>query len=108
MPCAAPPCCSDRDYAGADPVMLDLLRWHGAEEVEHRALVYDVYQDLSGSYALRCAAMLFRSELRRRRSRHARSVAVARCRRGRAPGARLRRLSGPERKLCLALRRHAV
>ena len=47
------------DYAGADPVMLDLLRWHGAEEVEHRALVYDVYQDLSGSYALRCAAMLF-------------------------------------------------
>jgi predicted metal-dependent hydrolase len=47
------------DYAGADPVMLDLLRWHGAEEVEHRALVYDVFQDLSGSYVVRALAMLF-------------------------------------------------
>ena len=47
------------DYAGADPVMLDLLRWHGAEEVEHRALVFDVFQNLSGSYATRCLGMLF-------------------------------------------------
>lgn len=47
------------DYAGADPTMLDLLRWHGAEEVEHRSLVYDVFQDLSGSYVVRCLAMLF-------------------------------------------------
>src|SRR6185369_6978080 len=28
------------DDIGTDPVMLDLLRWHGAEEVEHRSLVY--------------------------------------------------------------------
>ena len=47
------------DYAGADPLMLDLLRWHGAEEVEHRSLVFDVYQDLSGSYLLRCLTMAF-------------------------------------------------
>jgi predicted metal-dependent hydrolase len=47
------------DYAGADPVMLDLLRWHGAEEVEHRSLVYDVYEHLCGSYVLRCLGMLF-------------------------------------------------
>lgn len=47
------------DYAGADPEMLDLLRWHGAEEVEHRSLVFDVYQDIGGSYALRALAMLF-------------------------------------------------
>ena len=33
------------DYAGADPTMLDLLRWHGAEEIEHRSLVFDVYQN---------------------------------------------------------------
>ncbi len=32
------------DEAGADETMLDLFRWHAAEEVEHRALVYDVYQ----------------------------------------------------------------
>ncbi|MDQ6836908.1 MAG: metal-dependent hydrolase [Actinomycetota bacterium] len=47
------------DYAGADPVMLDLLRWHGAEEVEHRSLVFDVYQHLCGNYALRALAMMF-------------------------------------------------
>lgn len=47
------------DYAGADPVMLDLLRWHGSEEIEHRSLVYDVYQNVSGSYLLRALGMLF-------------------------------------------------
>jgi len=47
------------DYAGANPVMLDLLRWHGAEEVEHRALVFDVFQDVSGSYLVRSLSMLF-------------------------------------------------
>lgn len=26
------------DAVGADPVMLDMLRWHGAEEVEHKAV----------------------------------------------------------------------
>lgn len=43
------------DEAGADPVMMDLLRWHGAEEVEHRSVAYDLYQHLCGSYALRSA-----------------------------------------------------
>jgi uncharacterized protein len=46
------------DYAGTNPVMLDLLRWHGAEEIEHRALVYDVYQHVCGSYPLRALSML--------------------------------------------------
>lgn len=49
---------SGLDYAGADPVMLDLLRWHGAEEVEHRSLVFDVYQHVCGSYWLRAMTML--------------------------------------------------
>ena len=30
------------DRAGPHPTMLDLLRWHGAEEVEHRSVAYDV------------------------------------------------------------------
>jgi uncharacterized protein len=47
------------DYAGADPMMLDLLRWHGAEEIEHRSLVYDVFENLSGNYLVRCMGMLF-------------------------------------------------
>jgi uncharacterized protein len=46
------------EYAGADQTMLDLLRWHGAEEIEHRSLVFDVYQNVSGSYALRALTML--------------------------------------------------
>jgi uncharacterized protein len=46
------------DYAGADETMLDLLRWHGAEEIEHRSLVFDVYQDVCGSYLLRAVTMI--------------------------------------------------
>ena len=51
------------EEAGADPEMLDLLRWHGAEEVEHRALVFDVYQNVSGSYLIRAFSMLMTAPL---------------------------------------------
>lgn len=44
------------DEAGADETMLDLLRWHGAEEVEHRAVAYDVFQHLDGRYGRRILA----------------------------------------------------
>ncbi|KOG91602.1 metal-dependent hydrolase [Streptomyces varsoviensis] len=37
------------DRAEPDPVMLDLLRWHGAEEVEHRAVAFDMYQHCGGA-----------------------------------------------------------
>lgn len=46
------------DEAGADEQMLDLFRWHAAEEVEHRALVFDVYQHVGGGYGLRAVTML--------------------------------------------------
>lgn len=49
------------DRAEADEVMLDLLRWHGAEEVEHRAVAFDMYQHCGGTgtprYARRVAGM---------------------------------------------------
>ncbi|MFE4674042.1 metal-dependent hydrolase [Streptomyces sp. NPDC056721] len=49
------------DAAGTDEVMLDLLRWHGAEEVEHRAVAFDMYQHCGGEglprYARRLAGM---------------------------------------------------
>ncbi|MEB3022839.1 metal-dependent hydrolase [[Mycobacterium] crassicus] len=38
---------------GMHPAMLDLVRWHGAEEVEHRSVVFDAYMYLDGSYARR-------------------------------------------------------
>ncbi|MGI5129644.1 metal-dependent hydrolase [Pseudonocardia sp. CA-107938] len=41
------------DRAGAHPTMLDLLRWHGAEEVEHRSVAHDLYMHLDGSYLRR-------------------------------------------------------
>lgn len=34
--------------AGADPTMLNLLKWHGAEEVEHRSVAYDLHRHLGG------------------------------------------------------------
>ncbi|MGK5637789.1 metal-dependent hydrolase [Streptomyces sp. URMC 126] len=49
------------DAARPDPVMLDLLRWHGAEEVEHRSVAFDMYQhcggDEPGRYARRVLGM---------------------------------------------------
>ena len=51
------------DNVGTDPMMLDLLRWHGAEEVEHRSLVFDVYQHVCGSYLIRTLAMVITAPL---------------------------------------------
>ncbi|MGW6400145.1 metal-dependent hydrolase [Streptomyces sp. NPDC055134] len=49
------------DAADTDEVMLDLLRWHGAEEVEHRAVAFDMYQHCGGEglprYVRRLAGM---------------------------------------------------
>ena len=46
------------DRAGAHPVMLDLLRWHGAEEVEHRNVAFDLLVHLDPGYARRIRAMI--------------------------------------------------
>jgi len=45
------------DAAGVDAAMMDLLRWHGAEEVEHRSVAFDVYQHVSGNYVRRLISM---------------------------------------------------
>ncbi|MFJ3230156.1 metal-dependent hydrolase [Streptomyces sp. NPDC086787] len=41
------------DRRGADPTMLDLMRWHGAEEVEHRSVAFDLFMHVDGSYRRR-------------------------------------------------------
>ncbi|NHB56666.1 metal-dependent hydrolase [Acinetobacter shaoyimingii] len=38
---------------GADPAMLDLVKWHGAEEIEHRTVAFDLYRHLGGGYIAR-------------------------------------------------------
>lgn len=46
------------DAAGAHPTMMDLLRWHGAEEVIHRAVAFDLLTHLDRSYLRRVRGML--------------------------------------------------
>jgi predicted metal-dependent hydrolase len=46
------------DEAGADPTMLDLLRWHGAVEVEHRSVAFDVFRALHDSWFSRLRTMI--------------------------------------------------
>lgn len=46
------------DAAKADPTMMDLLRWHGAEEVEHRSVAFDVFRTVNNNWLSRIVAML--------------------------------------------------
>ncbi|MDT7706982.1 MAG: uncharacterized protein QOG20_2589 [Pseudonocardiales bacterium] len=46
------------DAARTDPTMLDLLRWHGAEEVEHRSVAHDLLVHLDSRYSRRVRALL--------------------------------------------------
>ena len=46
------------DEVDLDPRMLDLLRWHGSEEVEHRNVAFDVMTHLDPGYFRRVRALL--------------------------------------------------
>ncbi len=37
----------------AHPVMAELLRWHAAEEIEHKSVAFDVFMKVDGRYAVR-------------------------------------------------------
>ncbi len=45
------------DDFGADPTLVDLFRWHGSEEVEHRCVAHDVATYFHNSYLARIRAM---------------------------------------------------
>ena len=42
---------------GADPTLVDLFRWHGSEEVEHRNVAHEVAVHFHDSYLARIRAM---------------------------------------------------
>jgi predicted metal-dependent hydrolase len=44
---------------GADTRTLELWKWHLAEEYEHRAVCYDVYNAVYGDYFYRCYVVIF-------------------------------------------------
>lgn len=46
------------DDAGADPAMLDLLRWHGAEEVVHRSVAHDLLVHLDPRWSRRTRVLI--------------------------------------------------
>ena len=45
------------DLEGAHPVMRQLLEWHALEELEHKAVAFDVLRAVNPSYALRIAGL---------------------------------------------------
>ena len=42
-----------------DPRMQELLAWHAAEEIEHKAVAYDVLQQVDPRYSLRVAGLAY-------------------------------------------------
>lgn len=66
------------------PTMRDLWEWHALEEVEHKAVAFDLFKEAGGGYFLRiwsalitivADAMLFRVLIRRARADVARQIA---------------------------------
>jgi predicted metal-dependent hydrolase len=47
----------------AHPAMQALLKWHAAEEIEHRAVAFDVLKTVAPSYRLRMAGLLLATVL---------------------------------------------
>lgn len=49
---------SDDFLDGAHPELERLLRWHACEEIEHKAVAFDVFQTVDGRYWVRASGMV--------------------------------------------------
>jgi len=49
----------DDAYAGGDPQVIDMWKWHLMEEYEHRTVCFDVYEHLFGDYLGRVRGLVF-------------------------------------------------
>lgn len=54
---------SDQMLDACAPQMRDLLAWHAAEEIEHKAVAFDVLQQIDPSYRLRVAGLVMATAL---------------------------------------------
>lgn len=43
----------------AHPALRDMLKWHAAEEIEHKAVAFDVWRKADGRYATRVTGLAF-------------------------------------------------
>lgn len=48
----------DEGIENSHPAMRDLIQWHAIEEIEHKAIAFDVYKATGGSYPLRVIGYL--------------------------------------------------
>jgi len=48
----------DEGVENSHPAMRDLIQWHAIEEIEHKAIAFDVYKATGGSYPLRVIGYL--------------------------------------------------
>lgn len=44
-----------------EPRMLELLHWHASEEIEHKAVCFDVLKEVDGNYYVRVSGMVLAS-----------------------------------------------
>lgn len=44
--------------SGADEEMIQVFKWHGAEEIEHRSVAHDLHQHLGGTHFFRAAIFI--------------------------------------------------
>lgn len=53
----------DRIFAGAEPEFARLWSWHAAEEIEHKAVAFDVFETVGGTWLERSVALVVMSTL---------------------------------------------